>query len=331
MTTRLTEHATGSNLPAAADFPSHPAAWYYFCEEQALGKGPVGLRHWTKDLVAFRTESGTVAVLEASCSHLGSNLACGEVVGETLRCPFHHWGFGTDGICRHIPAASAIPKFARQANFPVLVRNGSVFFFNGPQATYPLPFFVNETPENFVAGNVFSYQADASWLMVASQGFDIQHFESVHDRHLLQPPDLHQISPFALRAYYLAVNIGKGWRDIVLRCLVGRTVEVTIHNWGGTMFLVHAKFPRAVSRFLVSFRPLEDGRTHFDVIIFTPRGLASLVRPMRRWFTRAHLMAEAALIRGTRYLPSHLIPEDAGMRQCFQWLAAIPQRATSAP
>ena len=331
MTTQSSTSEDGSRLPAVAGFPSHPAAWYYFCEEKALAKGPVGLRHWTRDLVAFRTESGEVAVLDAQCSHLGANLACGKVVGETIRCPFHHWAFGTDGICRKIPAATAIPPFARQISFPVMVRHGSVFFFNGSKATYSLPFFENESPENFVAGNVFSYQADASWLMVASQAFDTQHFESVHDRRLLQPPELRQVSPFALRAFYQALNVGEEWRDILLRALVGKAVEVTIHNWGGTMFLVTARFPLACSRFLVSFRPQEDGRTHFDVIIFTPRGMASLSRPMRRWLTRAHLKAEAALIRGTRYRPSNLIPEDGGMRQCFQWLAAIPQRATSAP
>ena len=317
------------SLPSAAGFPAHPAAWYYFCEEAALAKGPVGQRHWTRDLVAFRTESGAVAVLDARCSHLGANLSCGKVAGEAIQCPFHHWSFGVDGVCSKIPAAQEIPKFARQVSYPVTVRHGCVFFFNGPEATFPLPFIENEAPEDFVAAKVFSYSADTTWFMIASQGFDIQHFESVHDRRLLSPPDLRQLSPFAFRSFYKAVNIGEELRDVVLRFLVGKTVELTMDNWGGTMFVIKAIFPRACSRFLVSFRPMEDGTTHFDVLVFTPRGIASLARPLRRWFTRAHLEAEASLIRGTVYRPTHLIPEDQGMIQCFHWLAGIPQRVAA--
>lgn len=313
--------------PSAAAFPAHPAAWYYFCQEKELDHGPVGLRHWTRDLVAFRTESGAVAVLDARCSHLGANLSCGKVKGEAIQCPFHHWSFGVDGVCRGIPVTGEIPRFARQISYPVRVRHGSVFFFNGPQATFPLPFFENEAPEDFVAAEAFSYHADSSWLMVASQGFDVQHFESVHDRRLTGPPELRQLSPFAFRCFYKAVNVGEDRRDVMLRWLVGRTVDLTLENWGGTLFVIKAVFPRACSRFLVSFRPMEDGTTHFDVVVFTPRGFASLARPLRRWFTRAHLESEAALIRGTHYQPSHLIPEDHGMVQCFHWLAGIPQRA----
>ena len=41
-------------------------------------------------LVLFRGESGAVSVLDAYCPHLGAHLAVGgEVVGDTISCPFH--------------------------------------------------------------------------------------------------------------------------------------------------------------------------------------------------------------------------------------------------
>jgi aminopyrrolnitrin oxygenase len=312
--------------PLASSFPASPAAWYLFCYADDLRRGPVGQRLLGRDLVAFRTASGKFSVLDARCSHLGANLGCGEVVGETIQCPFHHWRFGRDGRCAEIPSQKETPAFARQQSYPVVERHGYIFFFNAATAFYPLPFFENERPEDFAAGRMFSYQADASWFMVAAQGFDRQHFESVHDRHLLSPPEVSCPNPYRRRNEYHAEIIGESRRDAVLRLLVGNTVRLTVNNWGGTLYVVQAKFPRACSRFIVSFRPLEDGRTHFDVIVFAPRGLAQLGLPLRRWFTRGHLVSEAEQVRQTQYRPARFIAADADMVECFQWLASLPQQ-----
>ena len=312
-------------LPASA-FPANPAAWYLFCHADDLRPGPLAKRILGRDLVAFRTASGKFAVLDARCSHLGANLGCGEVVGETIQCPFHHWQYGGDGICEKIPSQTNIPAFARQQTFPVCERHGFIFFFNGLEAFYPLPFFEDEAPENFTAGKLFSYVADATWFMVAGQGFDRQHFESVHDRELLRPPEVSCPGPFVRRNQYHARNIGTAWRDRLLRLLVGRTVTLTVQNWGGTFYVVKANFPRTCSRFIVSFRPLEDGRTHFDVVVFAPRGWPALGLPLRRRFTEGHLVSEARQVRDPEYRPARMIAADADLIECFRWLAALPQK-----
>ena len=318
-------------VPPESSFPACPAAWYLFCAADDLRRGPVAKRMLGRDLVAFRIASGKFVVLDARCSHLGANLGCGEVVGETIQCPFHHWQFGRDGRCEKIPSQKEIPAFARQQSYPVVMRHGYVFFFNGATAFYPLPFFENELPDDFAAGKMFSYQTDASWFMVAAQGFDRQHFESVHDRRLLSPPLVSCPNQFVRRNQYHAEIIGESRRDAVLRMLVGNTVTLTVNNWGGTLYVVKADFPRACSRFMVSFRPLEDGRTHFDVIVFAPRGFAQIGLPARRWFTRGHLVAEANQVRDTHYRPGRFIAADADMIECFQWLAALPQQPPSSP
>jgi phenylpropionate dioxygenase-like ring-hydroxylating dioxygenase large terminal subunit len=247
-------------------------------------------------------------------------------VGETIRCPFHHWRFATDGRCEEIPSQRAIPAFARQQSYPAVERHGYVFFFNATVAFYPLPFFESEPAEDFVAGKMFSYQAEASWFMVAAQGFDRQHFESVHDRRLLAPPNVTSPSPYLRRNEYHAEIIGPYRRDAILKMLVGDTVTLTVNNWGGTLYVVKARFPRACSRFIVSFRPLEDGRTHFDVIVFARRGPAQLGLPLRRWLTRGHLVDEAAQVRQTRYVPTRLIAADEDLIECFRWLSSLPQQ-----
>ena len=57
------------------------------------------LHYFDQDIVAYRGESGRVAILDAHCPHLGANLASGEgrVSGDTIACPFHGWVFDPDG------------------------------------------------------------------------------------------------------------------------------------------------------------------------------------------------------------------------------------------
>jgi phenylpropionate dioxygenase-like ring-hydroxylating dioxygenase large terminal subunit len=316
--------------PASSCFPEHPASWYLFCHENELRKGPSAKRILDRDLVAFQTASGKVAVLDARCSHLGANLGRGEVIGEALQCPFHNWRFGCDGHCEEIPGSAHIPSFARQKCYPVVRRHGFVFFFNGVEPLFPLPFFQSEPVDDFAAARSFSYTAQAEWFMVAAQGFDRQHFEAVHDRRLLEPPQADCPTPFVRRNRWRAEIIGESIRDRILRTLVGKTVDLTIHNWGGTLFVVKAEFPRACSRFIVFFRPLQGQRTHFDVIVFARRGLPALGLAGRRWFTRGHLLAEADMIQNTQYRPARFIDADADMIACFHWLAALPQQFPAA-
>ena len=110
--------------PPLSAFPAYPAAWYLFCHANDLDTGPLAKRILGRDLVAFRTASGKLALLDAHCSHLGANLGCGKVVGETIQCPFHHWQFGRSGVCEKIPTQSQIPTFARQQKFPICERHG---------------------------------------------------------------------------------------------------------------------------------------------------------------------------------------------------------------
>src|SRR5215471_9225278 len=124
------EQPRAESAPPASSFPAFPVSWYFFGAVVELKPGPVTRELFGQRLVAFRTESGKVAVLDARCSHLGTDLGRGCVVGEAIRCPYHHWEFGTDGRCTHIPASAEIPAFARQRVFPVAQRLGYFFVFN---------------------------------------------------------------------------------------------------------------------------------------------------------------------------------------------------------
>ncbi|EEF61881.1 Rieske 2Fe-2S domain-containing protein [Pedosphaera parvula] len=325
--------SVANKAPLSTCFPIYPASWYLFCHERELASGPVSRSILGRRLTAFQTDSRKVAVIDAHCSHLGADLGCGKVLGETIQCPFHNWRYELDGRCSHIPSQVEIPAFARQKTYPVVRRHGYIFFFNGPEALFPLPFFANCEPADYTAANPFRFVAHCTWYMTAAQGFDTQHYEAVHERRLLSRPVVDTPSPLLRRNRYRAEVIGQSIFDRLLRQFAGATVDITIENWGGTFICVSALFERAHSRFIAIGQPLENGTSQIEVITYASRGRNPLSRNLldplslrlRRLFTHAHLTGEAKQVMHTQYRPANLISSDEDMLQCFQWLASLPQ------
>jgi phenylpropionate dioxygenase-like ring-hydroxylating dioxygenase large terminal subunit len=123
--------------PAAGDFPAYPATWYLFGAARELCRGPVSRDMLGRRLVAFRTASSRLCVMDARCAHLGADLGRGCVSGEVIRCPFHHWEYGLDGERVRVPGDPEMPSGARQAVYPAVERHGFIFFFNGRQPLFP--------------------------------------------------------------------------------------------------------------------------------------------------------------------------------------------------
>jgi nitrite reductase/ring-hydroxylating ferredoxin subunit len=324
--------------PPRTAFPAYPASWYLFGRSSQLGRRPLGQTMLGRQLVGFRTESGRAVVMDGRCSHLGANLALGRVVGESIRCPFHHWEYGPDGGCTRIPAQTMIPALARQAAYPTAERHGYVFLFNGAKALFPLPFFFDERPEDFVAGRPIRFVADCSWYMLAANGFDAEHFGAVHDRTLTGPPAVDCPAPYTRRMRYRALVTGRSIFDRLLRPLVGRDVEVAITSWGGPLILVTGRFRRAGSYMVIATRPLEDEKTLVDVIVFAPRSRFAAVRLLqplgllvRRWFTWGFMADDIRLLGGIRYNPHSLIASDRLLLEYFHWAAGLPGSGGAGP
>lgn len=324
-----------SDQVAADSFPAYPASWYLFGPTKELLGGPVSKRILGRQLVAFRTERGTLAVMDAHCAHLGADLGYGTVKGETIQCPFHHWRYGSDGVCVSGPDPSDRCPSPRLQTYPVEERHGSLFFFNGPEPLFPLPFFPGEDPGDFAAGKPFRYVSDCSWYMNAANGFDMQHFLCVHGRSLVAPCQIDCPDSFARRNRYRASLVGSSKIDRLLRRCVGRTVDVSITCWGGPYLLMTADFPRAHSCFLITTQPLDDGRVLCEGIVFVRRSQNLLTRSLwqplslmvRRWLTHGFVADEARTLRSVRYNPAGLGQKDQEMIEFFQWVVSLPQRS----
>ncbi|HJK90157.1 MAG TPA: Rieske 2Fe-2S domain-containing protein [Polyangiaceae bacterium LLY-WYZ-15_(1-7)] len=94
---------------------------------QALGVEMLGTR-----LALFRDADGTARAVDATCPHLGADLADGRVKDGCLECPFHHWRFAPDGALASVPYLDAdrLPKI-RARSWPTDEQDGFVFVWYG--------------------------------------------------------------------------------------------------------------------------------------------------------------------------------------------------------
>ena len=317
--------------PSIDLFPAWPASWYLFGASNELARGPVSKTMLNRRLVAFRGHHGTVTVMDANCAHMGADLGCGHVENGALVCPYHNWRYDSRGVCVHAPGVEHPPRFARQRTFPAIDRHGYLFFFNGAEPLFPLPFFIGERADDYVAGRIFRYEADCSWFVNSAHAFDRQHFDAVHDRRLLAPPEIDCPAPFARRNRYRAEVLGRTKLDRVLRFGAGRRVEISLTVWGGTFVCITGDFERAHSRFLMITRPLENGHTLCEGIVMGRRPANPISLWVRRFFTHGYLAEEARRIRNTRYDASRFVDADADMIDYFHWLVSLPQEAARTP
>ena len=121
--------------------------WFMIGAASEATRHPKPIRYFGKDLVLYRGESGKPYVVDAYCPHMGAHLARNstsyiildgeQVEGESIRCPFHGWRFGTDGACNHIPYSDFVPKAAKLRTYPVVERAGILWIWHDPEGLEP--------------------------------------------------------------------------------------------------------------------------------------------------------------------------------------------------
>lgn len=318
--------------PPVDQFPEYPASWYLFCLSRQVRRKPFAKDFLGGRLVAYRTSGGQLVVLDARCSHMGSNLGEGSVIGDRIQCPFHHWQYGPDGRCQHIPAQRSIPDFARQGYYPAVERHGFVFVFNGCQPLFALPFFRGCQPEELTPAKPFGTVLNCPWYLVGANAFDLQHFRAAHDRRLKGAVSVQRPDWFARRASATFAIAGRTLRDSLIRRFAGDEVTLAICDWCGTLSFTTATFRRTTGFGMVAVLPLTPNRCSVQVVAFVRRSrtitgsalLDPVNRAIRRYFIMKFLTADAVRLNGVRYNPAAFVESDRDMVEYFHWLASLP-------
>ncbi len=141
-------------------------------------------------MVAWRTEAGTVAVLDARCAHKRFPLWEGRLLdGDRLECAYHGFCYDAAGRCVGIPAlaerSQRIPDTARQRVYPSEEQDGVVWVWpGGPDRRTPAglpprtPEIADPAWETLVTEPM---DVAASYRLLIENLFDLTHFYPLHN------------------------------------------------------------------------------------------------------------------------------------------------------
>ena len=157
---------------------------------------PREVRLLGEDLILYRDLSGTPGLLEPRCCHRGTTLYYGAVEDEGIRCPYHGWVFGADGVCLDQPCEpdrGRNKERYRQPWYPVVEYNGLIFAYLGPAEKQPVfPRYdifedMNDEEEEIVIIDHFAFggptEAPCNWFQTHENAMDPYHVFVLHTTH----------------------------------------------------------------------------------------------------------------------------------------------------
>ncbi|MDH6243525.1 Rieske 2Fe-2S domain-containing protein [Mycobacterium sp. OTB74] len=171
-----------------------PTGWFQVAWSDEIGVGNVHrMKYFDREMIAWRTQSGVLTVMDAYCEHLGAHLGHGgHVEGEVIQCAFHGWQWNTDGRNVCIPYQDRPNRGRRIRTYPVVERNASVYIWHDTEGREPYfeapDIFANfngETPPKTSADyypqqRLYRTALEIHPQYVLENGVDFAHFKYVH-------------------------------------------------------------------------------------------------------------------------------------------------------
>ena len=168
-------------LPAEGENGLFSQSWYPICQSADIAVHQIkGFPFLDGRVVVARGEDGIARVMSAYCPHMGADLSVGSVIGNTVRCAFHHWRYDGDGRCVATGPGDPPPPAARLFRFPTAERYGLIWAFNGEQSLFDIPGF--SVPDSELIWRTEPYRIDFDvdpWVICCNTP-DVQHIRTVH-------------------------------------------------------------------------------------------------------------------------------------------------------
>src|SRR5207247_706491 len=156
---------------------------------------PVRIRLLGENLIAFRTTSGKVGLMQNACPHRGASLFFGRNEEDGLRCVYHGWKFDVTGQCVDMPSEPAESNFKtkiKAKSYPCVERNGIIWAYMGPWETPPpLPDIRPNLEEGCTARK---FVENCNFMQAVEGDIDTVHFGFLHTGHV-RPEDCVPNSP----------------------------------------------------------------------------------------------------------------------------------------
>lgn len=250
-----------------------PTGWYHIGWTAELPPGGVKpLTYFGQELVAFRTRTGTLSVLDAFCSHLGAHLGYGgKVRDECIVCPYHGWQWNAQGENSLIPGQEETVRRPMR-RWPVQEQDGMMFVWYDPRGGAPrwaLPNIFTCFPDDPADAADFYPPYPHATVDRPDEPFPVQymlenaadtaHFQFTHGAPL--PPQLLSFST-------------DGYWEADMGFLSPKTKEIALHvravkpNIGLSYTYFDGKAPY---RLVLSGTPIDARTCHMRVTYYLPR------------------------------------------------------------
>ncbi len=146
---------------------------------------PVRVRLLSENLIAFRTTSGKVGLIQDACPHRAASFFFGRNEEDGLRCVYHGWKFDITGQCVDMlnePEESRFDRKVKATAYPCVERGGLVWTYMGPRTTPPpLPELEpNLRLEVEGRGSLRANMFDWNWFQCMENNMDTSHQGILH-------------------------------------------------------------------------------------------------------------------------------------------------------
>ena len=146
---------------------------------------PFRLRLLGENLIAFRTTSGAVGLIQNACPHRGASMFFGRNEEEGLRCVYHGWKFDVEGNCVDMPSEPAESNFKTKVHTPAYAcreRSGVIWAYMGSRTSEDVPPLPDLEP-NMLPDGEFAVQKvlrDCNWVQGLEGDIDTSHLAYLH-------------------------------------------------------------------------------------------------------------------------------------------------------
>ena len=315
--------------------------WYPVCPSRRLRRGRCESFLISRQrIVCYRGEDGRVRALDAFCPHMGADLGHGTVVGDEIRCAFHHWQFNETGRLTGIPYRDECPRASGLNAYPVEEKYGFVWVYAAPQAPYPVP-----QPPGLEGMELQSFYVGTTVLhahhhVMMANGIDLQHFSTVHDLDVRFRHTVQERSPLSLD-WEVRGELGDHGRWArFLRSWIGPELAYTARFAGGSVAAItygpglrlRGTGPRLPTlHILWGCVPIESGVSRVHVFLVGRRRATGLGRLAHSALLGMTYLLLASLKRDdARAFPNVRFglwtptPEDASVSRLVRWIETLP-------
>jgi phenylpropionate dioxygenase-like ring-hydroxylating dioxygenase large terminal subunit len=296
-----------------------PEGWYAVAlSSEILPNQPFGCDFLGGKVVVYRRADGAPTVLTARCPHMGADLSLGDVVGDDIRCTYHHFCFGTDGACTSIPSEGAIPSTARVLSYPSAESLGLIWAYNGEDPLFPPPAIRDYSESDLLFSakrtNIFEV---APWLSIGNT-FDFMHLRYVHSLDFkINPEDVRYVDDYHIELEIPFVSPETGPFEQRIRVTGTNAVSfqtITDHTTIG--LFTSTPIGTAAQTYYIAAVPKDPTLSQAEL----DKRLAE-----QQTFGDDLLVDDARTLTGIKFKVGTLVAGDQAMGTYLQWVNRFPK------